>query len=78
MNSRGAAKRFVKGRWKKWIFELFKKLGLKLTGRGILKAIPFGVGVTFTYYSNRKLTRYIGRRARDYFINELGADQEVS
>jgi uncharacterized protein (DUF697 family) len=75
---REAVKHMVKGRWKKWIFELFKKLGLKLTERGILRVIPFGIGVTFTYYSNRKLTRYIGRRARDYFIGELArADNEL-
>lgn len=68
---REAARHFVKARWKKWIFRLFKRLGLRLAKRGILRAVPFGVGVSFTYYSNRKLTRYIGRRARDFFVKEL-------
>ncbi len=63
-----AAKRLLKTRAKRWLFDLFKKLGLKLTERGILKAIPLGVGVALSYTSNKKLTRYIGRRARDYFI----------
>ena len=44
------------------------------TSKGVLKAIPVGVGVTFSYMSNRKLTRYIGRRARDFFIEELKDD----
>ena len=63
-----AAKRLLKTRAKKWLFDLFKKLGLKLTERGLLKAIPFGVGCVLSYTTNRKLTFYIGRRARDYFI----------
>ncbi|MEO1269084.1 MAG: hypothetical protein AAFX99_13365, partial [Myxococcota bacterium] len=71
---REAAKRLLKGKAKRWLFELFKKLGIRLTSKGVLKAIPVGVGVTFSYMSNRKLTRYIGRRARDFFIEDLKAD----
>lgn len=72
-----AAKRLVKGRTRRWLIELFKKIGLRFTRTGLLKAIPLGVGLAFSYTSNRKLTRYIGRRARDYFVEELkhsGAD----
>ena len=71
---REAARRLLKGKAKRWLFELFKKLGIRLTSKGVLKAIPVGVGVTFSYMSNRKLTRYIGRRARDFFIEELKDD----
>ncbi len=63
-----AARRLLKTRARKWLIDLFKKLGLRLTRRGIMKAIPLGVGVVFSYTSNRKLTRYIGRRARDYYL----------
>jgi len=69
---REAAQRLIKGRVKRWFFELFKRLGLKLTQRGVLKLVPLGIGATFSYFSNRKLTRYIGRRARDFFMEEQG------
>lgn len=64
-----AARRLLKTRARRWLIDLFKRLGLRLTQRGVLKAIPLGVGVVFSYTTNRKLTRYIGRRARDYFLS---------
>ncbi len=64
-----AAKRLMKGRAKRWMIDLFKKIGLRFTERGVLKAIPVGVGVVLSYSSNKRLTRYVGRRARDYFIS---------
>ncbi len=63
-----AVKRLMKSKAKRWLLELFKRLGLGLSARGILKALPMGVGVVTSYASNVKLTMYIGRRARDYFI----------
>ena len=63
-----AARKLLKTRAKQWLIKLFKMIGLRLTQRGLLRVIPFGVGVVLGYSSNKKLTRYIGRRARDYFI----------
>jgi hypothetical protein len=63
-----AAKKLLKTRAKQWLIKLFKMIGLRLTQKGLLRAIPFGVGVALGYSSNKKLTRYVGRRARDYFI----------
>jgi hypothetical protein len=62
------ARRMLKTRAKRWLINLFKMIGLRFTQRGLLRAIPFGVGVVLGYTSNKKLTRYVGRRARDYFI----------
>jgi hypothetical protein len=63
-----AVRRLLKTRARRWLVELFKRLGLHLTSRGLLKALPLGVGVVTSYTSNLKLTTYIGRRARDFFI----------
>lgn len=62
------AKKMLKTRAKRWLIKLFKMIGLRLTQKGVLRAIPFGVGVVLGYQSNKKLTRYVGRRARDYFL----------
>jgi hypothetical protein len=63
-------RRLLKTRARRWLLELFRRLGLKLTTRGLLKALPMGIGVVTSYTSNLKLTTYIGRRARDYFLEE--------
>jgi hypothetical protein len=62
------AQRLARTRLKRLLIDLFKKIGLRLTQRGLLRAIPLGVGAAFSYTSNKKLTRYIGRRARDFFL----------
>jgi hypothetical protein len=62
-----AVKGLLKTRAKQWLIQLFKMIGLRLTQKGLLRVIPFGIGVVLGYSSNKKLTRYIGRRARDYF-----------
>lgn len=64
-----ATRALLKTKARRWLIDLFKRIGLRLTARGFLKAIPLGVGVVTSYASNRKLTTYIGRRARDYFLD---------
>lgn len=71
-----ASKRMMKTRAKRWLIQLFKKLGLRFTERGLMKAIPFGIGAITSYTSNKKMTTYIGRRARDYFIDTAQEGQE--
>lgn len=63
-----AVRRLLKTRARRWLLDLFKRLGLRLTTKGLLKALPMGIGVVTSYTSNLKLTTYIGRRARDYFL----------
>jgi len=47
--------------------EIFKRVGITFTRKGLEKAIPFGVGVVIGFTVNKTLTWYIGIRARDYF-----------
>jgi uncharacterized protein (DUF697 family) len=47
--------------------EISKKLGVRLSGKALQKAIPFGVGVVIGFTANKTLTWYIGRKARDYY-----------
>lgn len=63
---------YLKGATLIYIKELFKAVGIKLTKSGILKAIPFGVGVAIGSGTGYAMTRYVGRTARDFFL--LDAD----
>lgn len=47
--------------------EIFKRVGITFSRKGLEKAIPFGVGVVIGFTVNKTLTWFIGIRARDYF-----------
>lgn len=50
--------------------EVFKKVGITLSRKMVEKAIPFGVGAVIGFSANKALTWYVGRRARQFFLNE--------
>jgi uncharacterized protein (DUF697 family) len=47
--------------------EVFKKVGITFTRKGLEKAIPFGVGVVIGATTNKGLTLYVGSKARNFF-----------
>lgn len=61
-------KQYLKGAALQVIKELFKKLGLVFTRKALEKAIPFGVGVVLGSTANYAMTRYVGSKAKDWFL----------
>jgi hypothetical protein len=47
--------------------QVFKKVGITFTRKGLEKAIPFGVGVVIGGAANKGLTLYVGSKARSFF-----------
>ncbi|MDN3436492.1 EcsC family protein [Planococcus sp. APC 3900] len=45
----------------------FKKVGVTFTRKALEKGIPFGVGVVVGTSSNKVLTLYVGKKAKDFF-----------
>jgi hypothetical protein len=58
---------YLKGSTLVAVKEIFKRVGITFTRKGLEKAIPFGVGVVIGFTVNKTLTWFIGIRARDYF-----------
>lgn len=58
---------YLKGSTLVAVKEIFKRVGITFTRKGLEKAIPFGVGVIIGFSVNKTLTWFIGIRARDYF-----------
>jgi uncharacterized protein (DUF697 family) len=58
---------YLKGPTLVAIKEIFKKVGITFTRKGLEKAIPFGIGVVIGFSVNKTLTWYIGVKARDFF-----------
>ena len=58
---------YLKGPTLAAVKEIFKKVGITFTRKGLEKAIPFGVGVIVGFTVNKTLSWYIGVRARDFF-----------
>ena len=47
--------------------EVFKKVGIVFTRKALEKSIPFGIGVAVGVSSNKLLTLYVGKKAKDFF-----------
>lgn len=58
---------YLKGSTLVAVKEIFKRVGITFTRKGLEKAIPFGVGVVVGFTANKTLSWYVGVRARDYF-----------
>jgi hypothetical protein len=58
---------YLKGSTLVAVKEIFKRVGITFTRKGVEKAIPFGVGVIVGFTANKTLSWYVGVRARDYF-----------
>ncbi len=61
------AREYLKGPTLVVVKEVFKKVGITFTRKGLEKAIPFGVGVVIGTATNKVLTIYVGSKARDFF-----------
>lgn len=51
--------------------EAFKTIGVQFTKKGLVKAIPFGVGALVGGALNKGLTMYVGSKAVDFFEAEI-------
>ena len=45
----------------------FRKVGITFTRKTVEKAIPFGVGAVIGFGANKALTKYVGKKAKDFF-----------
>lgn len=45
----------------------FRKVGITFTRKALEKSIPFGVGVVVGTSSNKIMTLYVGKKAKDFF-----------
>ncbi len=45
----------------------FGKVGITFTRKTVEKAIPFGVGAFVGFVFNKALTKYVGKKAKDFF-----------
>lgn len=60
-------RRYLKGGTLVFLKEVFRKVGITFTRKGLEKSIPFGVGVVIGGVSNKALTVYVGSKARSFF-----------
>lgn len=67
-------KQYLRGAVLQAIKELFKKLGLVFTRKALERMIPFGVGAVLGGGANYLFTRYVGRKARDWFLIDRDMD----
>lgn len=58
---------YLKGSSLVAVKEIFKRVGVTFTRKGLEKAVPFGVGAVIGFTVNKTLTWFIGIRSRDYF-----------
>ncbi len=58
---------YLKGSTLVAVKEIFKKVGITFTRKGLEKAIPFGIGIVIGFSVNKTLSWFVGVRARDYF-----------
>lgn len=56
--------------------QAFSKVGVRLTRKGIEKAIPFGVGAAIGIGVNYGLTRYVGMQAKEWFVIDSSEPDE--
>ncbi len=61
------AQQYLKGPTLAAVKEIFKKVGVTFTRKGLEKAIPFGVSVVVGFSVNKTLTWYVGVKARDFY-----------
>lgn len=61
------ARQYLKGSLLVAVKQVFKKVGVTFTRKGLEKAMPFGVGVVIGAGANKVLTRYVGAKACDFF-----------
>lgn len=59
--------RYLQGATLQAVKEIFKKVGITFTRKGLEKAIPFGIGVIISFSANKGLTWYVGTKAQDFF-----------
>ena len=62
-----AVRKILSGNVARFVFLIFRLLGLKLGPKAILNAIPFGIGLGLNVLANRTVTRIVGARAIAYF-----------
>ncbi|XIH35507.1 hypothetical protein C1N70_23215 [Cytobacillus firmus] len=60
-------KQYLKGPTLVAVKEVFKKVGIRFTRKALEKSIPFGIGVIVGFSSNKGLTWYVGKKARDFY-----------
>lgn len=58
---------YLKGPTLVAVKEVFKKVGVVFTRKALEKAIPFGIGAVVGASSNKLLTVYVGKKAKDFF-----------
>lgn len=58
---------YLKGPTLQAVKEIFKKVGITFTRKGLEKAVPFGIGVVIGATANKGLAVYVGNRAIDFF-----------
>lgn len=71
---------YLKGPTLVAVKEVFKKVGIVFTRKALEKAIPFGVGVAVGASSNKLLTTYVGKKAKDFFETrefEVDGDEPI-
>ncbi|MBT2584212.1 hypothetical protein [Planococcus sp. ISL-109] len=57
----------------------FKKVEVTFTRKSLEKSIPFDLGVVVGTSSNRVLTLYVGKKAKDFFkTREFEVDEDDS
>ena len=61
-------RKYLKGAALKTIKELFKKIGITFTRKGLEKALPFGIGVVIGGTANYHISKYVGTQARKWFV----------
>jgi uncharacterized protein (DUF697 family) len=61
-------RQLLKGAVLKAVKELFKRLGIIFTRKALEKAIPFGIGVVIGSTANYALTKYVGAKAKQWFV----------
>ncbi len=58
---------YLKGPTLAAVKEIFKKVGITFTRKGLVKAIPFGIGTLVGFAANKTMTWYVGVKARGFF-----------
>lgn len=59
---------YLKGATLSAVKSVFSKVGITFTKSAFKKALPFGIGVVIGSSTNYALTKYVGKKALDWFV----------
>ena len=59
---------YLKGPALKTVTQVFSKVGVRFTRKGLEKALPLGIGVSLGIGANYSLTRFVGKQAKEWFV----------